>query len=117
MVDFALVVDVLPSEKDSAKDMGVWHLGQTLANIVAPFAAGALQSAFSKIEIRLGYTVIFGLSGLAFLVSTVLISLVKAGGRPSLLEKPMTEVVELDDMNTMNQEMTVDVEEASNDLE
>ena len=29
-VDFALVMDVLPSDKDKAKDLAVWHEASTL---------------------------------------------------------------------------------------
>ena len=110
-VDFALVVDVLPSEKDAAKDMGVWHMSVTLANITAPFAAGSLQTAFSSIEVKLGYTVIFAMSVLCFVSATILISLVKKGGRPTKDGDAIAEVLELDDMNTMNQETTADSEQ------
>ncbi len=50
-VDWALGTDVLPSKKDAAKEMGVWHIAMTLPQALAAPLAGTLIAAFgSRIE-------------------------------------------------------------------
>lgn len=63
-VDWALVIDVLPSEVDYAKDMGVWHVAITLPQMIATPMAGFMLDNFQAIgraqaRPNLGYTVIF----------------------------------------------------------
>jgi MFS family permease len=47
-VDWALVVDVLPSEHNYARDMGVWNIAASLAQVVAPVLGGPLIDAFTR---------------------------------------------------------------------
>ena len=75
-VDWALASDVLPSEDDYAKDMGVWHVALTLP------IAGILLDTFQRAgksggQPTLGYTVIFGIACVYFLLGTVLVRQVK----------------------------------------
>jgi len=81
-VDWALASDVLPSEDDYAKDMGVWHVASTFPQVIAPFIAGGLLDHFQHIGHAhglptLGYTVIFMLAFVYFILGTVLVSKVK----------------------------------------
>jgi MFS family permease len=77
-VDWALAADVLPSEEDYAKDMGVWHVAMTLPQVVAAPIAGVLLDtflAFGKTRglPALGYQVIFILAAVYFIMGTVLV--------------------------------------------
>ncbi len=77
-VDWALASDVLPSEDDHAKDMGVWHIAMTMPQVLAPLIAGFLLDLFQKIGKdagipTLGYTVIFGLAVVYFFFGTVMV--------------------------------------------
>ncbi len=77
-VDWALASDVLPSQDDYAKDMGVWHIAMTLPQSIATPIAGILLDQFQRIGRdtgmpTLGYTIIFGLSFVYFLLGTVLV--------------------------------------------
>lgn len=77
-VDWALASDVLPSEDDYAKDMGVWHIAQTLPQSIATPVAGVLLDRFNAAGAAngngtLGYTVIFSLAFIYFLLGTVLV--------------------------------------------
>jgi MFS family permease len=45
-VDWALGTDVLPSRKDAAKDMAVWHVSMVLPQSIAPPLTGMLLAAF-----------------------------------------------------------------------
>lgn len=81
-VDWALASDVLPSQDDYAKDMGVWHVAFTLPQVVATPIAGVLLDLFQKEGAgvglpNLGYSVIFGLAFVYFLLGTALVRQVK----------------------------------------
>ena len=81
-VDWALASDVLPSEEDYAKDMGVWHVAFTLPQVLATPIGGVLRDRFQAIGAGagmpyLGYQVIFALAFAYFLLGTVLVRRVK----------------------------------------
>ncbi len=59
-VDWALVADVLPSEKTFARDMGVWNIGLTLPQVLAVVFGGWLLSLGVALgNPGLGYTLLF----------------------------------------------------------
>jgi MFS family permease len=77
-VDWALASDVLPSETDYAKDMGVWHIAFTLPQVLSPLIAGFLLDRFQAVGAQtghptLGYTVIFSLATVYFVLGTVFV--------------------------------------------
>jgi MFS family permease len=47
-VDWALGADVLPSKKDAAKEMGIWHISMTLPQAIAAPLTGLLIESFGK---------------------------------------------------------------------
>jgi Na+/melibiose symporter-like transporter len=81
-VDWALASDVLPSEEDHAKDMGVWHVAMTLPQVMAAPIAGLMLDRFQIIGQTsglptLGYQVIFLLAAAYFVLGTVLVRQIK----------------------------------------
>ncbi|OQY94192.1 MAG: hypothetical protein B6D41_07185 [Chloroflexi bacterium UTCFX4] len=79
-VDWAMASQVLPSEDDYAKDMGVWHIAMTLPQVIAVPIAGVLLDYFNRVGAEtgrvpptFGYTVIFALATLYFILGTVLV--------------------------------------------
>jgi MFS family permease len=77
-VDWALASDVLPSAKDHAKDMGVWHVALTLPQVISTPVAGFLLDRFQVVGAQsglpnLGYTVIFSLATLYFILGTLFV--------------------------------------------
>jgi MFS family permease len=46
-VDWALGTDVLPSQDDAGKDMGVWHLSMVIPQSIAPPLAGTVLGFFA----------------------------------------------------------------------
>ncbi len=77
-VDWAMVSDVLPSDADHAKDMGVWHVADTLPQVIATPIAGLLLDRFQIVgqtvnQPTLGYTVIFSLAVVYFVLGTVFV--------------------------------------------
>jgi MFS family permease len=81
-VDWALASDVLPSMDDYAKDMGVWHVAFVLPQVIATPVAGFLLDNFQRVGTanhmpNLGYTVIFMMAVLFFLLGTVFVKQIK----------------------------------------
>ncbi|HEX8993302.1 MAG TPA: MFS transporter [Anaerolineales bacterium] len=77
-VDWALASDVLPSQEDYAKDMGVWHVALTFPQVIATPIAGFMLDRFQAFGSQhaaphLGYTVIFSLAAVYFVVGTLLV--------------------------------------------
>ena len=77
-VDWALASDVLPSEEDYAKDMGVWHVAFTFPQVIATPIAGFMLDKFQVVgrangQPNLGYTVIFLLAVVYFALGTILV--------------------------------------------
>ncbi len=77
-VDWAMASDVLPSEEDYAKDMGVWHVAMTLPQVVSTPIAGVLRDNFQLVgkahgAPALGYQVIFALAAVYFILGTLLV--------------------------------------------
>ena len=77
-VDWAMASDVLPSEEDHAKDMGIWHVADTLPQVISVPIAGLLLDRFQIVGQQhgrptLGYTVIFLLAVVYFALGTVLV--------------------------------------------
>jgi hypothetical protein len=81
-VDWALAADVLPSMDDYAKDMGVWHVAFVLPQVIATPVAGFLLDSFQPIGAarnipNLGYTVIFLVAVVYFVLGTVFVKQIK----------------------------------------
>ncbi len=81
-VDWALASDVLPSMDDYAKDMGVWHVAMVLPQVIATPIAGFLLDNFQQVGKaqnvpNLGYTVIFMLAVVYFILGTVFVKQIK----------------------------------------
>jgi MFS family permease len=92
-VDWALASDVLPSEEDYAKDMGVWHVAFTLPQVLATPIGGALLDHFQSVgrangRATLGYTVLLGMAFIYFVLGTVLIRQVKSAAKGSAHSPP-----------------------------
>ncbi|MGA2821549.1 MAG: PucC family protein [Anaerolineales bacterium] len=81
-VDWALASDVLPSMDDYAKDMGVWHVAMVLPQVIATPLAGFLLDNFQQVGKvqnipNLGYTVIFMVAVVYFILGTVFVKQIK----------------------------------------
>jgi MFS family permease len=78
-VDWAMASEVLPSEDDYARDMGVWHIAMTLPQVLATLIAGFLLDYFNNASAAggqpgtFGFTVIFAFATLYFILGTVLV--------------------------------------------
>jgi MFS family permease len=76
-VDWALAIDVLPGGEDAAKDMGIWHVALVLPQILAPAITGLILNALKSQSLLLGYTVVFILTAIWFVLGTVFVRQIK----------------------------------------
>jgi MFS family permease len=72
-VDWALALDVLPADEDAAKDMGIWHVSMVLPQIIAPAITGFTLNALKSHSLLLGYTVVFIMTAVWFVLGTVFV--------------------------------------------
>lgn len=72
-VDWALAIDVLPQGGSAAKDMGIWHVSLVLPQMLAPALTGVTLAAFKGTSLLTGYTVVFVLTALWFVLGTVFV--------------------------------------------
>nr|XP_022316359.1 uncharacterized protein LOC111120023 [Crassostrea virginica]XP_022316360.1 uncharacterized protein LOC111120023 [Crassostrea virginica]XP_022316361.1 uncharacterized protein LOC111120023 [Crassostrea virginica] len=78
-VDFALVMDVLPEEKDKAKDIAVWHLALILPNALATPVGGLILDYFESVNCKLGlgYIILFVVTTVYFLLSGIFVTRIR----------------------------------------
>ncbi|MFC7529332.1 MFS transporter [Actinoplanes sp. GCM10030250] len=70
-VDTALVTQVLPSQQDAAKDLGVVNIAATLPQVLAPGIAGAIVVSF-------GYTALFPIAIVLMVLGGFAVAPIKA---------------------------------------
>lgn len=76
-VDWALACDTLPDPKQSAKDMGLFHIALTLPQAVIPFFGGPLIDALNGPHGNGGYRIVFSSAVVFLFLGTVLVSRIK----------------------------------------
>jgi len=77
-VDWALACDTLPDRSRSAKDMGLFHVAQTLPQTVAPAIGGFLLDYFNSQSPNSGYRAVFGSAIVFFVLGTVFVSRIRS---------------------------------------
>lgn len=78
-IDFALVMDVLPDEKDKAKDIAVWHQALVLPNAIATPIGGIILDYFESVDctLGLGYIILFAVTAFYFLLSGMFVTRIR----------------------------------------
>jgi MFS family permease len=77
-VDWALACDTIPDRAKAAKDMGLFHVAQTLPNSIIPFIEGPLITHFNKQAANSGYRVAFASVILFFALGTIFVSRIRS---------------------------------------
>lgn len=78
-VDWALGLDTLPDrEAAAAKDLGLYHVADSLPRVVVPFFAGFLVDVLNRIAPTLGYRAIFLLAAIFYVLGAVFVSRIKS---------------------------------------
>ena len=77
-VDWALVADVLPSEKSFARDMGVWNIALSLPQVIAPVLGGPLIDSFTRSgNPVLGFQLLFSMAIIYCVIGTVTVRYIR----------------------------------------
>ena len=77
-VDWALVADVLPSEKSFARDMGVWNIALSLPQVIAPVLGGPLIDSFTRSgHPVLGFQLLFTMAIIYCVIGTVTVRYIR----------------------------------------
>ncbi|RDI96281.1 MFS transporter [Meiothermus sp. QL-1] len=76
-VDWALVADVLPDPEAHATDMGLWQTSIVLPQVLAG-SLGVVVDTFNRHSGGLGYTVLFLLAALCFVLGTLLVRQIRS---------------------------------------
>src|SRR5262245_45468088 len=76
-VDWALAIDVLPKGEAAAKDMGIWHVSLVFPQVLAPAITGFTLTALKPVGLLLGYTVVFVLTAVWFILGTVFLRAIR----------------------------------------
>ncbi|XP_028409091.1 uncharacterized protein LOC114531677 [Dendronephthya gigantea] len=78
-IDFALVMDVLPEDKDKAKDLAVWHQALVLPQAVATPIGGIILDVFERYDCHmgLGYIILFTVTSFYFALSGIFVIKIK----------------------------------------
>lgn len=76
-VDWALACDVLPDTQAYGRDMGIWAMMGILPQLLGIVLGGVSLAAFQGLPNHAGYTILFGLTLLCFILGTVLIRRVR----------------------------------------
>jgi len=78
-VDWALACDTIPDRAKAAKDMGLFHVAQTLPNSIIPAIEGGLIDHFNRtVAPNSGYRVAFGSVILFFTLGTIFVSRIRS---------------------------------------
>jgi MFS family permease len=77
-VDWALACDTIPDRAKAAKDMGLFHVAQTLPNSIIPAIEGTLIDRFNHVAPNSGYRVAFGSVILFFVLGTIFVSRIRS---------------------------------------
>jgi len=81
-VDWALACDTVPDRAKSAKDMGLFHVGQTLPASIIPAIEGPLIDHFNRQAANSGYRVAFASVIVFFILGTVFVSRIRSSPGP-----------------------------------
>ncbi len=76
-VDWALACDVLPDDEEYGRDMGIWATVGILPQVLGIVFGGLTLSLFRGFPNNLGYTLLFCLTLVYFVLGTVLVRQVK----------------------------------------
>lgn len=77
-VDWALACDTLPDRKNSAKDMGLFHVAYTLPQVLLPSVFGVVLGYFNQQSSNSGYRVVFSAAIVFYLLGTILVSRIRS---------------------------------------
>jgi MFS family permease len=76
-VEWALISDVLPNPQAHATDMGIWQTSVVVPQVLAG-SFGVMVDSFNRHAAGMGYTVLFLIAALCFLLGTILVRQIRS---------------------------------------
>jgi MFS family permease len=77
-VDWALGLDTVPDRERAAKDLGLYHVADSLPRVVVPLFVGPIIDLFNRGASNLGYRAAFLLAVLFYVLGTVFVSRIRS---------------------------------------
>jgi len=77
-VDWALGLDTLPDRKRPAKDLGLYHVADSLPRVLLPFVMGFVVDAVNRLSSNAGYRVTFLVAAALYAGSGILVRRIRA---------------------------------------
>lgn len=73
-VDWALIIDAIPNKEDTAKDMGLWHISDTVPSMVAPLITGLILNGLKPaVGTRYAWVIVYTIATFWFALSAIAI--------------------------------------------
>lgn len=76
-VDWALGIDTLPDRNRPAKDLGLYHVADSLPRVLLPFFVGLLLDAVNRVSPTAGYRTILVVAAAFYVASAVAVSRIR----------------------------------------
>jgi MFS family permease len=77
-VDWALGIDCLPDRERPAKDLGLYHVADSLPRVLLPLVVGVGLDAVNRISPNAGYRALFVFCGLLYAGGSLLVSRIRS---------------------------------------
>lgn len=77
-VDWALGLDTLPDRNRPAKDLGLYHVADSLPRVLLPFVMGFVVDAVNRISSNAGYRVTFLAAAALYTASAILVRRIRS---------------------------------------
>ena len=86
VADWAIAIDLVPDERAPGLYMGLTNIGQAGGDALATLSAGIALDVFNRIQPGLGYRAAFGMMAIYFLVSLLILPIVRSRMRRPVLD-------------------------------
>jgi MFS family permease len=77
-VDWALGLDTLPDRDRPAKDLGLYHVADSLPRVLLPFVMGGLLDVVNRIQPNAGYRVLFVIAAVFYAAGGLLVTRIRS---------------------------------------
>jgi uncharacterized membrane protein YcfT len=77
-VDWALGLDTLPDRERPAKDLGLYHVADSLPRVLLPFLIGFVLDSVNRLSPNAGYRVTFVIAAILYAAGAILVTRIRS---------------------------------------
>jgi len=77
-VDWALGLDTLPDRDRPAKDLGLYHVADSLPRVLLPFVMGFVLDTFNRVSPNAGYRITFVVAAALYAAGAILVTRIRS---------------------------------------